>query len=301
MATGDSTANAQAHIDVGVAQGGGGSSSPAYIPILWSKSAIVARERQLVFANLVNRVFESDAANYGNVVHVPSVSNLSVQAKSTTANAATVFETVEENNTDITIDCWEYSAIAVETATRRLANKDMLKLYSGKQGYALALSVDYALAAYVDNLTNNVGTANVPLAFDDFLRSRQYLDDADVPADDRAAVVSPAQERGFLQLDQFVHRDYELIHGTSQNSALNKAYMGTVMDVPIYKTTHTEACSSGHDNVMLHKEAIALVMALEAVTHTMFDINYLANKVVVEQLYGSAIMRNDHGVYMKGL
>ena len=34
--------------------------------------------------------------------------------------------------------------------------------------------------------------------------------------------------------------------------------------------------------------------------HTMFDIDYFADKVAIEQLYGEQVMRSDHGVWIKG-
>jgi hypothetical protein len=60
---------------------------------VWSKKALVARENQLVFAGLVNTRFE-DEADFGDTIHVPSIGNLSVQAKNRSANAATVYETI---------------------------------------------------------------------------------------------------------------------------------------------------------------------------------------------------------------
>jgi len=57
----------------------------AFIPELWSNEAIVARENRLVFANLVNRAFESELT-FGDTIHVPSVTDLSARTKS--ANTA---------------------------------------------------------------------------------------------------------------------------------------------------------------------------------------------------------------------
>ena len=269
-----------------------------FIPELWSMEAIVARENQLVFANLVDRKFEK-GLSFGDTIHVPGVSNLAARTKST--NGAVTYETVTESNTDITIATHEYAAIALENITRVQNNRDQLKLYAGKLGYALALAVDDVLAGLVDNFSNNVGTLAVELTDDELLRARQYLDDAAAPQDSRVMVVSPAHETGLLKLDRFVHNDYESVHGPGRETGLEKAYVSSFMGMPIYRSVNVEGTNSaGHDNGMFQKEAVALVMQIAPKTYHQFDIDYIVDKVVVEQLYGTQEMRDDHGVFMKG-
>ena len=269
-----------------------------FIPELWSMEAIVARENQLVFANLVDRKFEN-GLSFGDTIHVPGVSNLAVRTKST--NGAVTYETVTESNTDITIGTHQYAAIALENITRVQNNRDQLQLYAGKLGYALALAVDDVLAGLVDDFSNSVGTQAVELTDDDILRARQYLDDADAPQDSRVMVVSPMQETGLLKLDRFVHNDYEAVHGPGRETGLEKAYVSSFMGMPIYRSVNVEgANSTGHDNAMFQKEALALVMQNAPKTYHQFDIDYIVDKVVVEQLYGTREMRDDHGVYMQG-
>ena len=269
-----------------------------FIPELWSMEAIVARENQLVFANLVDRKFEN-GLSFGDTIHVPGVSNLAVRTKST--NGAVTYETVTESNTDITIGTHQYAAIALENITRVQNNRDQLQLYAGKLGYALALAVDDVLAGLVDDFSNSVGTQAVELTDDDILRARQYLDDADAPQASRVMVVSPMQETGLLKLDRFVHNDYEAVHGPGRETGLEKAYVSSFMGMPIYRSVNVEgANSTGHDNGMFQKEALALVMQIAPKTYHQFDIDYIVDKVVVEQLYGTREMRDDHGVYMQG-
>ena len=269
-----------------------------FIPELWSMEAIVARENQLVFANLVDRKFEK-GLSYGDTIHVPGVSNLAVRTKST--NGAVTYETVTESNTDISIGTHQYAAIALENITRVQNNRDQLQLYAGKLGYALALAVDDVLAGLIDNFSQTVGTLAVEFTDDDILRARQYLDDADAPQDGRVMVVSPAQETGLLKLDRFVHNDYEAVHGPARETGLEKAYVSSFMGMPIYRSVNVEGTNAaGHDNGMFQKEALALIMQLAPKTYHQFDIDYIVDKVVVEQLYGTSEIRDDHGVYMKG-
>ena len=269
-----------------------------FIPEIWSPLAIVAREQQLVFAKLVDRRFE-DGLSAGDTIHVPGVSDLAARSKS--ANTAITYETVTESNTDITISTHKYAAIAVESITKVQNNRDQLQLYAGKLGYALGLDVDDTLAGLPDNFSQTVGTLAAENTYHDYLRAIQYLDDANAPAESRYFVISPAAEVGLMKQDIYTNNDYTMLHGEGRNTALEFAYVSSFLNIPVYKTTNVEGSNSaGHDNTLFQKETIALVMQMAPQMHSMFDIDYFADKVAIEQLYGTQEMRDDHGVWIKG-
>ena len=269
-----------------------------FIPEIWSPLAIVAREQQLVFAKLVDRRFE-DGLSAGDTIHVPGVSDLAARTKST--NTAITYETVTESNTDITISTHKYAAIAVESITKVQNNRDQLQLYAGKLGYALGLDVDDTLAGLPDNFSQTVGTLAAENTYHDYLRAIQYLDDANAPAESRYFVISPAAEVGLMKQDIYTNNDYTMLHGEGRNTALEFAYVSSFLNIPVYKTTNVEGSSSaGHDNTPFQKESLALVMQMAPQMHSMFDIDYFADKVAIEQLYGTQEMRDDHGVWIKG-
>jgi hypothetical protein len=272
----------------------------SFIPEIWSPLAIVAREAQLVFAKLIDRKFE-DGLAIGDKLNIPNISDLAARQK--TANAAITYETVTESNTTITVDQWYYAAIAVESITKVQSDRDMLSAYAGKLGYALGLNVDDALASQVeaDWSGQTVGTLAAENTYHDYLRAIQYLDDANAPPDSRYFVISPASEVGLLKMDTYINNDYTNIHGTGRESALDKAYISSFLGVPVYKSTNVDGTNSaGHDNTFFQKEAQALIMQMTPAMHTMYDIDYFADKVAIEQLYGEQVMRSDHGVWIKG-
>jgi len=278
-----------------------------FISEIWSPLAIVAREQQLVFAKLVDRRFE-DGLTYGDTIHVPSVGDLAARTKTKAlaadtsgANGAITYETVVETNKDISIATWKYSAIAVESIVKVQGNRDQLAMYAGKLGYALGLDVDDTLAGYPDGFGNTVGTLAAENTYNDYLRAIQYLDDANAPIESRVFIISPAAEVGLMKSDIYTNNDYSMLHGEGRNTALEHAYVASFLNIPVYKTTNVEGSNSaGHDNTLFQKEAIALVMQMNPTMHSMFDIDYLVDKVAIEQLYGTQEMRDDHGVFIKG-
>jgi len=281
-----------------------------FIPEIWSGLAVVERENALVFGNLVDTRYQADLT-VGDTVHVPSISNLGA-ARTKATNGAVTYVTVTEtmaqagdggfDGVTITVTTHDYNAIAVESIAKLQTNRDMLSAYAGKMGYSLGLAIDDVLAGYPDNFSNTVGTLAVALTDDDVLDAIQNLDDADAPQTDRAMVVSPAQAIEFLKLDRFVHNDYSALHeNVKPQSGVERAYTTSYLGIPIYKSVNVEGTNAaGHDNALFHRESLALIVQMQPKSYSQFDIDYIADKVVIEQVHGSSEVRDDHGVFMKG-
>ena len=274
----------------------------AAIPEIWGGPAIVAREAALVFARKVDLRYKA-ALRVGDILNVLNITNLTAQTKTKANNSAITYETQSETNTQITVATWCYSAIGVESIVDYQAYMDMAAVYAPKQGYALGLQVDDTLAGHPDDFSNATGTLAATSTFTDYKRARQYLQDANAfPASEWCFIVSPAEENGLLDMKEFVHNDYATLHGSEARATeLEMAYSTSFLRTPVYVTTNVEGTNAaGHDNALFHREAIALILQKEPRVWTMTDIDYFVRKIALEQLYGSAILRNDHGVFMRG-
>lgn len=269
-----------------------------FIPEIWAMEAIVAREQRLVFAPHVNHRFAKELLTKGDKVNIPNVSDLTAQTKSSVT--AINYETVTETNQTITVATHQYSAIAVEDITAVQADRNMLETYAGKMGYALDQAVDNVLAGLVDNFSQVVGTLAADLTYDDMLRARQYLDDADAPEENRNIFVSPAQEAGIMKIDNFINSDYTGSNGVTAGRG-DKGWVGSWLGMPIWKSTNVEGTNAaGHDNAMFQQDAIGLIMQFKPKMESMRDIDFLVDKVAAQQLHGSKELRDDHGVWAKG-
>lgn len=271
------------------------------IPEIWGGPAIVAREQALVFARKVDLRYR-EVLRYGDIVNVMSVSNLTAQTKTKASNAAISYETQTETNTQITVATWGYNAIGVESIVDLQAYRDMAAVYAPKQGYALALQVDDTLAGHPDDATNPTGSLAATSAYTDYLRAIQYLDDANVPDMDRCFIVAPAEVNGLLQMREYIHNDYSMLHGSAPPSTQHEmAYVTSFLNYPVYKSTNVEGSNAaGHDNTLIQREAIALILQQEPRVWTFADIDYFVRKVALEQIYGSALLRADHLIFMRG-
>ena len=285
-------------------------SADVFIPEIWSTLALVERENALVFGGVFDRRLESEL-KMGDTIHVPSLSNLGA-ARTKSINTAITYVTVTETNTQagddgfdgvtVTVTTHDYQAIAIESIAKLQTDRDLMQAYAGKMGYSLGLAFDDVLAGYPDNFSNIVGTLAVELGTDEIHRAIQHLDDGDVPQDERFMVVSPATAIDFLDLDRFVHKDYEGLHAAFEaNPGLERAYVLSYLGIPIYKSNNVEGTNAaGHDNSLHHREAVVAIMQMSPTPHAQPDIDYLADKVVLEQVHGSSEARDDHGVFMRG-
>lgn len=281
-----------------------------FIPEIWSSLAVIERESALVFGQLFDRRFEADLS-VGDTVHVPSLSNLGA-ARTKTANTAITYVTVTETNVQagddgfdgvtITVTTHDYNAIAVESIAKLQTDRDLLSAYAGKMGFSLGLAFDDVLAGFPDNFSNAVGTLAVEVVLEDWLRAVQYLDDADAPQGDRSIVVSPAEGINMILKDKFVHNDYSRLQGSIEATpGLDRNYVTSFLGLPIYKSTNVEGTNAaGHDNALFHKECVAAIMQMSPTPHSMYDIDFFADKVVLEQVHGSSEVRDDHGVFVSG-
>lgn len=265
----------------------------SFIPELWSMKVIDFREKNLIFADLVDRQFEGEF-KYGDTLHIPNLTEMSARAKS--ANTMVSYEALTDTLTDIVINKHYYAATLVEDIVKVQENQDVMNRYSGQFGYVLGKQVDTDLAGLVDDFTQTVGTLTVGLTEADILRAIQYEDDADHPNDERFFGFSPAEKMSLLQIDKFVSKDY---NAASIRQA--RGMFGTIYDIPCYASTNIEGSNgAGHDNFLMHRSAIALAVQQGVKTESAYSIDDLGHKVVAHNIYGFKEIRDTAGIWMKG-
>ncbi len=257
----------------------------------WSKKATIERGKKLVFANNVDRQFESELKR-GQILRIGNITMPTARAKS--ANSALTYETVTETEKTITINNYYYSAIALEDVIKPMVSIDLLDKYVPGLSYAVALQEDSDLAALIDDgtITQTVGTLATELTYDNLVRADQYLNDADVPEDNRVIICSPAEKANMLKQDHFINRDYQDIRN---------GLLGKWMQYDLFFTTNTNGTNAaGHDSVMMHREAIAHITQIQPTVRSWWDADHCCAKMSCLTTYGSTIRRADHAVWLRG-
>ena len=281
----------------------------AFVPEIWSAETRDATEANLVMAKLVETRFEGEIKQYGDVVHINDISNLTARHK--THDTDVIFDSPTESGVDITINKHEYTAFKVEDIIKIQSRVDLIQKYTGKAGYCLAKVIDSDLLALYAGLSQSVNSTGTSFDKADLLRAAQYLDDADAPAGDRSFVVKPAGLNILLNIDDFTQASAvgylaamsPMVTGKLQGGEFNpsavKGFIGQVLGVNVYVSTNVATSGSSPvatQNLFFHKEAFALARQEDIRIQNDYNIRSLAEEVVADTLYGVAEYRDAFGV-----
>jgi hypothetical protein len=279
---------------------------PVFSPDIWSKNILVKQEANLVFAKLVNREYERDA-KVGKQVLISTISDLSVRDK--TLNTAITYETVAETQIPIPLNIWDYAAIGIEDIVNVQSHINLRSEYEKKIAYALAKSVDTKLSVGVQGFSKSVGTLGTPVSDDDIRDAVQILDDSNVTGEGRVFVMTPAEKNDKLGLEKWtsvLYRGDSMPNGGGNQ--VNNGQIGRdIYGLTPYVSTNVAQVGIGGlttlqaANAIFHKDAYALVMQRSPKMHLFYDIDFFTWKVASEEILGHAELRDDHGVYVKGI
>lgn len=263
-----------------------------FIPEVWSNETIIARESVLVLANIVSR-FDADVASYGDIIHVPLVSNLT-GGNISTSTGLLDSESPTETKVDITIDKWKGVNIKVLDIVLAQSKYEFRRLYTQKMGYLLGQLVEADLAALAASLSQTVGTFNTDLTDANFRRAVQYLDDARVPFADRHFFLKPAVKNTILGIDKFVRAD-----AIGSGSAIKSGNVpGELYGAMVHVSPEVYKTSNNTSNMLIHKDCLALAMQKGVKIEQFARVGWL-DHFGGSELYGVKEMRDDHGCELR--
>tara|TARA_R100000951_G_C2644560_1_gene182099 strand:+ start:1673 stop:2605 length:933 start_codon:yes stop_codon:yes gene_type:complete len=291
-----------------------------FIPEIWSDEIVAAYEKNLVLANLVNRM--PMTGKKGDTIHIPKPQRGLATAKAASTQVTLIAATEEEVQVAIS-NHYEYSRL-IEDITDVQALSSLRQFYTSDAGYALATQVDTdlfdltlelsntggdgataadswyqvgtggALENYVDNTDAKVDIAGSDV-FDALFRNMiQELDDNDVPMDQRALVVPPSVRNVMLGIDRYNSSDY-----TSQNGVQN-GLIGNLYGVDVYVSTnckdHDGSSKDGTVMLLLQKDAFVFAEQMGVRTQTQYKQEYLGDLFTADSLYGVKALRPENAV-----
>ena len=293
-----------------------------FIPELWSDEVIAGYQKNLVLANLVNRI--NHKGKKGDKINIPTPERGSATSKG--ANSLVKIQGDTHLNTALSIDKhYEYSVL-IEDIVEVQALSSLRRFYTEDAGYALATQVDLDLFNEAAHLNGGNGTAgnsgwNKAVVFNnagvlaDWDRSGtgnavslttggdaairamiEKLDLADVPQDGRAIVLTPRQYTDMLGIQRYTEQAF-----IGDGNAIKTGKVGMIYGVDVYVTNAmgTTQCATGsvvHDiGLVLHKDAMALVEQLGVRSQSSYMQEYLGDLYTADTIYGCGEMRDTSG------
>ena len=290
-----------------------------FIPELWSDEIVAAYKKNLVLANIVNKM--SMVGKKGDTLHIPKPTRGSATAKA--ANTAVTIQADTETEVQISIDKhYEYSRM-IEDITGVQALDSMRRFYTDDAGYALAVQVDNDLFtlgksfgdgdgtdwthsnSYYVNATSGIAAYAVDTVAtgDDFsdLAFRQLIklmDDQDTPMDGRFLVIPPSARRDILGIDRYNSSDFV------DGRGVNNGQIGTLYGVDIYVSSNVPVIETDAENtaggdvrgaILGHKDTMVLAEQMAVRSQTQYKQEYLADLFTADTLYGVKELRPETG------
>jgi len=301
----------------------GKTEAATFIPEIWSDEIIASYEKNLVLANLVNRM--PMTGKKGDVIHIPKPTR--GQANEKVENTVVKIQANTESEVQVQINKhYEYSRM-IEDIVDVQALNSLRQFYTSDAGYALALQVDTHLADLALTLDNTAGASSSDTTaiksyyqvtastgaladyadsgtladltadgvFDKALRNMiQKLDDQDVPMDGRSLVIPPSIRNTIMGIDRYVSSDF--VAGQPVQNGL----IGNLYGVDIYVTnnckTHTGTTKSGTVMMLLQRDAFVFAEQMGVRTQTQYKQEYLGDLFTADTLYGTATLRKENAV-----
>jgi hypothetical protein len=291
-----------------------------FIPEIWSDEVVAAYKKNLVLANLVNKM--TMKGKKGDTLHIPKPTRGVATAKA--ANAAVRIQADVETEVLVSIDQhFEYSRF-IEDIVEVQALASLRRFYTEDAGYALAKKVDDSLfdlgktfgngtttfvhsnSYYVDastGLTAYAADTVVPAdVFTDagFRALIKLMDDADTPMDGRFFAVPPSLRAAIMGIDRYNSSDFVDGRGVN-NGQIGQLYgieIYVSSNCPIIETDAENTATAGGDikaAILAHRDTMVLAEQMGVRSQTQYKQEYLSTLYTADTLYGIKTVRPENG------
>ena len=276
------------------------------VPQMYSHMTADYREANFLYLNLFDRKYEADLSE-GDRVFIHGVDRFAAEPASQ-ANTLGVAGslTFDEANLiariSLIADTHIYQAFDLEYEADLFSNIGLMEKLTKASGYAVAHRIDDDAAGLIDNFSQTVGTLAVGFTESDIKRGVQYLNDAFAPEDSRVFVFSPAEQMNLFGIERFFNAQYSASIGNVNVDSKYKGYVTNILGMDWYMSLNVEGTNAaGHDNGMWQKEACATLIVEESRPVSHYEISTDTTRYAVHAIYGFVEVRDDHGVFMKGM
>jgi hypothetical protein len=292
-----------------------------FIPEIWSDEVVAAYKKNLILANVVNKM--TMKGKKGDTLHIPKPTRGVATAKS--ANAAVTIQADTETEVLVSIDQhFEYSRF-IEDIVEVQALASLRRFYTEDAGYALAKKIDDTLFQLGKTFGNDNGSGS------DWVHSNSFfidgtdglsayavdtvaaadvftdagfralikrMDDADTPMDGRFFAVPPSLRAAIMGIDRYNSRDF--VDGRGVQNGL----IGQLYGIDIYVSSNCPIIETADDNtaggdvkgaILAHRDTMVLAEQMGVRSQTQYKQEYLSTLYTADTLYGVKTLRPETG------
>lgn len=278
-------------------------------PTIIAAQALGYLKANTVLARLVNRDYENEVAQFGNVVKIPYGGALSVNDKA--ADTVITLQAPNDSVYTLTLNKHKEVSFVIEDLAKAFARPDWFSVYAADAMAVMAEQIDGDIAALYSGLSQTID-ATAGLSEGTFREARRLLNAAKAPLENRFAVLHEDAEYEMLGIEKVINRDY----AESLGSKAAGAFTGRFMGFDVFLDQKITATGGQCKNLFFQRNAIVMAnrplptapAGMGAVQRVMsedgialrvtmsYDHDYLGAKFTLDTLYGVAEMRDSHGV-----
>ena len=187
--------------------------------------------------------------------------------------------------------------VAGSFALATQVDDDLVRLGAGLQGGNGTAAYNAAVIGGDGTTTFTDGADNSSDILDAGIRAMvQTLDDANIPQRDRVMVIPPVAKKDMLGINRFTEQAF--VGEVGMSNSIRNGRIGNIYGMEVFVSTNcdTTTTAGARIGLMMHKSAFALVLQLDIRVQTDYQLDYLADLLVADTLYGVGELRNDGGV-----
>lgn len=278
-------------------------------PTIIAAEALGYLQANTVLARLVNRDYENEVAEYGNVVKIPYGGALSVNDKA--SDTVITLQAPDDAVYTLTLNKHKEVSFIVEDLAAAFARPDWFQRYAADAMAKMAEQIDSDIAALYSGFSQTIN-AVAGLSEGTFREARRLLNSAKAPLSDRNFVLHEDADYEFLGIEKVVNSEYAASLGAKAADSL----VGRFMGFNVFMDQQIAVAGGQCKNLAFHRNAIVMANrplpvapagmgVLQRVLNedgialrvTMsYSHDYLGAKFTLDTLYGVAEMRDNHGV-----
>ena len=216
-----------------------------FIPQVWSARLQENLHKALVFGALCNRNYEGDIAQWGDTVHINTLSDITVKAYDPAVEIDDP-EQLSGSDTTLTIDHGAYYNFFINDADAVQARTDLMDAAMRNAAYRLAMDAEKYILSVITEGAGHKDTITIPTLeegglYTQLLQMKVTLDAAGVPRFDRKLVLPPQLETVLLMDNRFITgsaaADDRLAEGAVARAAGFDIYISTDLSNEIITMT----------------------------------------------------------------
>lgn len=270
----------------------------SFIPEIWSKKLLKTLDNTSVMVDLVNRDYEGEITQAGDIVHVRTFGSVTVN--NYTRNSTISFQALTDPMVDLLIDQQKYFAFKVDDLDKAQANVDILEGYVQRAATAMRDVVDSRLLShYVQVHTDNIiGTDMAPITltaaniYGYIIDLAERLDKKNVAMDGRHLVITPQFKTLLLKAPEFTRAT-----GLG-DSTITNGRIGTIGGFNVHVTTNMAAVSGVLNLMAFGPDFITYASQVAKLEHVR-PTDQFCDAVKGLYLYGSKVLHPEAGAVLK--